>query len=681
GVVPQLRFPGVVSGVGWWRQAFFRPGTAGGNLWSALAQALLQPGALPELAAGGTAVELGVQWQAAPAVCANGVRMALGHARERQTGMTANTEGRLVLVVDQLEELFTLAVITAEERNRFVELLEGLARSGQVWVIAAMRSDFFHRTAETPRLRDLAAGEGQYHLLPPRPAELEQMIRRPAAAAGLRFELDEESGLGLDAILHEAAAREPGSLPLLEFTLDQLYQLDVTRAGGSQLTLVNYRSLGGLDGAIAERAEAICGSLGAALPAVLRALVTLQPREKSATARIALKQEVVSTPERAAVLELLVQGRLVVSSGDDDAAMVRLAHEALLTRWPRLAQLIEEDRSFLEIRSRLESDSAAWREKECHSDLLLPGGKRLAEAEELLGQRRDELTPEVVAYVEASSQQERHNRERRLRHAQKVAEEMYGLAVTTSWFGWQAQQQWLRAEKALEQTEKARKDAVHAREQAGELINYILFDLHDHLRTLGLGDLLDEAIIKARNYFFLLGESAELEQDQQCKIAKGIQRLGDLYVARGTVTSLLYAEVTYDLSTKVIDKLVKSDPNHPDSRHYFAMRHIEKGENFMSQGDLHEAVVEYRSGIEILESLIKIEPNNTRWLFVLACGYNALGDILKTQGDQSEAIAKFRARMHIMQGLIEQDPENAGWQRGLRMSYKKLNDNIKNFID
>ncbi|MEO5346424.1 MAG: tetratricopeptide repeat protein, partial [Magnetococcus sp. YQC-9] len=660
GVVPQLRFPGVVSGVGWWRQAFFRPGTAGGNLWSALAQALLQPDALPELAAGGTAAELGTQWQTAPSVSATAFRMALHHAQERQTGVTANSEGRLVLVVDQLEELFTLAIITAEERNRFVELLEGLARSGQVWVIAAMRSDFFHRTAETPRLRDLATGQGQYHLLPPRSAELEPMIRRPAAAAGLRFELDEESGLGLDAMLHEAAAREPGSLPLLEFTLDELYRLDVTQAGGTQLTLASYRSLGGLDGALAERAEAICGSLGAALSAVLRALVTLQPREKSATARIAWKSEVASTPERAEVLESLVQGRLVVSSGDAEAATVRLAHEALLTRWPRLAQLIVEDRSFLEVRSRLESDSAAWREKEHHVELLLPGGKRLAEAEELLGQRRDELTPEVVAYVETSSRQERHNRERRLRRARWLALTMSGLVVTASWFGWQSHQQGLRADKA--------------RGQAEELVNFVIFDLRDRLQPLGRLDLLDQAARKALGYYDQLGDLSQMEQGQQRRMAAALINLGDVLTDQGNLTEALTG---YRKAAEISDTLARSDPKNARLQLALAVNHERFGNTFRSQGDLPGALGEYRAGMEIKKRLIAQDPKNAEWQRALFVSHDRLGDILKLQGDLPGALGEYRAGMEIEKRLIAQDPKNAEWQRDLFVSHDRLGDILK----
>ena len=83
----------------------------------------------------------------------------------------------LILVIDQMEELFTGQRISPEERSRFVQLLAGLVRSNRVWVIATMRADFWHRAAETPELLQLADGHGRLDLSPPLPAEISHMIR------------------------------------------------------------------------------------------------------------------------------------------------------------------------------------------------------------------------------------------------------------------------------------------------------------------------------------------------------------------------------------------------------------------------------------------------------------------------------------------------------------------------
>src|SRR5262249_54976133 len=147
---------------------------------------------------------------------------------------------------------------------------------GLVWVIATMRSDFYPRCAEIPELQAMKEGAGQYDLAPPTFAEIGQMIRHPARAAGLRFEVSAATRGRLDEVLHEAARRHPEALPLLEFALDELFQ---QRTENGVLTFAAYEQLGGLEGALARRAEEVLASLQppvqAALPALLRALVTV----------------------------------------------------------------------------------------------------------------------------------------------------------------------------------------------------------------------------------------------------------------------------------------------------------------------------------------------------------------------------------------------------------------------
>ncbi|HTZ37152.1 MAG TPA: hypothetical protein VMB84_14065, partial [Stellaceae bacterium] len=205
GVIPTLTVPGVVTGVSLWRSALFRPGGAVGDVFDRLAGAVVRQG-LPELpGAGIETAALAQQWRGAPAQGALPVGGGLRAAQQAAPAAAAGAP-RLVLLVDQFEELFTLA--DPGERAGFVALLTALAASGHVWLIATLRSDFYHRIDDAPGLRELATGR-QYSLAPPRPAELGEIVRRPAAAAGLRYGIEEASGLGLDAIIAEAAAQDP----------------------------------------------------------------------------------------------------------------------------------------------------------------------------------------------------------------------------------------------------------------------------------------------------------------------------------------------------------------------------------------------------------------------------------------------------------------------------------------
>jgi len=455
GVLPDLLLPGMVGRVALCRYAVTRPGattaeTSKGVL-AALAQAFFVETALPEVGQAPleyTPDRLCQLFDEAPTQSAQPIRQGLSAAGQK-AGLTERGEARLVLVVDQLEELFT-AGITQEMRERYIAALDALARSGLVWIIATMRSDFFDRIPTLPSLVALSAGEGTYLLAPPDAADIGQIIRLPAREAGLRFEIDERAGHSLDEVIREAAAKDPASLPLLEYLLDQLWH---QRSADGMLTFGSYEALKGLEGAIGERAEQVLRDLPdtvrEAFPSVLRALVTVgQAEGASPTARLVLLSTFAEGSTQRLLVEALIhpQARILVAYGDGSAARVRVAHEALLTHWERARLQITADRLDLRTRARIEEDEARWREAQIQdrAGLLLPPGRRLAEGEELLARRRAELDPALVTFIEASMRAAREADRRRTRARRFVTAALAGLlllAAAAAAVGWKKQQE------------------------------------------------------------------------------------------------------------------------------------------------------------------------------------------------------------------------------------------------
>lgn len=365
GLLPAVTRPYAVPGIAVWRRCLFRP-SEGPDAIAALTTALYREDALPELALDADVVAFTQLARSAPDRALALTRQAL--AKVAEAAGSTRSQARLVVAVDQLEELFTTEK-QESTREALVRLMETLASSGLVWLMATIRSDFFHRCGEVPGFSALKDGLASYELLPPTGPEVAQIIREPARVAGLTFEESADQGR-LDDVLQEAAAADPGSLPLLEFVLDALYETGRERR---VLTFAQYRALGGLEGAIARRADEVVESLapaiGEALPAVLRALTTVRPGDEKVTARPAPLTEVASSPARLALVDALVRARLLVT--DEDVAghvFVRVAHEALLSRWPRASAIVDANRSFLETRARVAADAHRW-----HADNPEPG--------------------------------------------------------------------------------------------------------------------------------------------------------------------------------------------------------------------------------------------------------------------------------------------------------------------
>lgn len=373
GVLPLMQQPGVVSDATTWRRAVFRPSDGRGHLVDGLMRALMRAVSSSDDADVATVADV--------------------------VGRLEADDAHLALLVDQLEEAFSDETVADADRQAFFNALDALARSGRVWIVATMRSDAYPRLADAPALLALKEGDGQFDLVPPNLREIGQIIRFPAAAAGLRFEVRASTGERLDDVIRDAAAKNPGALPLLQFLLEELYK---RRNDEDVLTFRAYEELGGVEGALAQRAEAVYAGVSdtarAAFAAVLRELVTLGDDEK-ALRRIAPRRAF-TTPGTVELVDALLAARLLVSTLDEHGeAAISLAHEALLEFWPRVRTWRDEDRELLLVHARVANAARAWEKEGRSPDLLLARGKPLAEAKALgvAGVRLSTAEGELVA--------------------------------------------------------------------------------------------------------------------------------------------------------------------------------------------------------------------------------------------------------------------------------------------
>jgi energy-coupling factor transporter ATP-binding protein EcfA2 len=498
GVLPTLTEPGVIEGVGLWRRALVRPGGQKGDLFAALAVALSSAEALPELVADGTTVErLAALFRESPQSSIALIKGALSEAAAKQqiqTSATRRPETRLVLVIDQLEELFSIDV-APEERIRFFDAISALAENDKkVWVIATLRSDFYGRCSEIPELMRLKEGNGQYDLRSPSAPDIAQIIRQPAIAAGLTFDVDQKTEARLDDVLLKAADN-PDSLPLLEFTLDELYK---RRREDGTLAFIAYRELGGVEGALATRADEVFASLPepvqASFSTVFRELVALASVGDVPTRKSASFDRLRSTREKSAFVDAFISARLFTAdrSKADASAVVQIAHEALLTQWQKIKVWTNENRELLQIRARVASAAAIWTDHGREGGFLLATGGPLEEARRLRLEHFD-APPDETVFIDASEQ-----RATRVRLAKRAAVTALAALTLVAVIGGrlaqyeraEAVRNARRADENAKQAGLGRQDAVTARTAAeqrkreAELARADAMAAADHARWL-----------------------------------------------------------------------------------------------------------------------------------------------------------------------------------------------------
>ena len=398
GVLPDVCVNELDSEIHRWRWLAVRPSELGEDMLAGLVQKLTAQEVLPELATWSEDIEIPSdrkdlrEW----------ISKFTLRVKDALKGASGKGGARLIVLVDQLEELFSRKSNSAEESQGFFEVIESLARSRLVWVVATVRSDFYQECQKVPSLQRLKSGLGIYDLSPPGPNDLLRVITRPAAVAGLRFDKQGDKSLA-DQILKEAVGQAE-LLPLLEHLLLDLYE---HRSEDGVLTLERYKKIEGLEGALRKHCEKTYDELSVgsqeAFGVVLSQLVNLSGENLDTAVRRTIPVKMFQEDKAASELVTkLVLARLLSTSVDlDGNALVSVSHEAVLRSWPRVTKWIELNRENLRIRSRLESDEARYREQPDES-LLLQRGVRLQEAKKLFETAPELLTPETSGYVRKS---------------------------------------------------------------------------------------------------------------------------------------------------------------------------------------------------------------------------------------------------------------------------------------
>ncbi|WP_146075258.1 trypsin-like peptidase domain-containing protein [Streptomyces sp. Ru71] len=339
-----------------------------------------------------------------------GIRTAL-----EQTLARHGPGSRLLLVADQFETLLADAPDTARRLDAMLGVLTARRTDGSrpAQAVVVARIDFLRKIEQLPHLR--TAWEATSVVVQPMMrTQLREVITRPLQGhAGIRF----ADGL-VEQLLRDTPPG-PAALPMLEYTLSRLWE----RQERGWLTSTAYQELGGVQGALASDAEhSLWGWADAAERRALERIFIqlVRPGEQldagergPDTRRVAARTEFSEADW--ALIHRLASTRLVVvtrrPTGQDTA---ELAHQALVEKWPRLQQWVEQNREFRSWQEGLRRSMRAWQEQGRPRELVL-GREQVAQARQWIGVRAAEVPTEEAEFVQASAEvQQRRTRRRRL---------------------------------------------------------------------------------------------------------------------------------------------------------------------------------------------------------------------------------------------------------------------------
>ena len=516
-----------------------------------------------------------------------------------------------------------------------------LFSSPYVWVVASMRSDFMSHLERFPKLIDLLNGGAEYKLSFPQQTEIGQIISRPAQEAGLSFEHN-ENGKYLNEFLQESASKEKSSLPLLEYLLNQLWEMRDSEK--NQLTFKAYQELGGLEGAMGKKATEVYESLEIEEQKAMSRLIIMlasvaEEGEQKITAKKVNKNQIEKNPTIKACAKALLREdvRLLISSKDAEGNdYYRMAHEAIFSHWKLARESILEDKKDIQLRDKLEKDAQQWKDAKdgYKKAYLINDGLPLTLALDLLSRRESELEEKVVKFINSSKT--------RVQRGKFVVKTLWGtlllISVLVSVFMYGLMEEANREREEVERvTEKLVAIISRYQKKGVEGIGVVKIDVEvfesiikDFKKSTNNKILKNVEASYSMLCFFYSNEKEYEKSINACKQAIKLNPTNDN--AYNNMGNTYNSKEEYDKAITAYQKAIKINP---------------KSGAYFNLGLIYELKEEYSNAIEVYKKSIEIDPKRNKSYIRMGIMYYNMGNNFFTLKEYDKAIERYQKAVEV----------------------------------
>lgn len=569
------------------------------------------------------------------------------------------------IVIDRLEALLAHSAVSENEKQKIFALLETLSESNAFLVLLVTRNDFYPLISTyAPLMKNKARG-AHLDIAPPSLSELGQIIKLPAVAAGLEWEWDENSNASVDDIILADAAKEPNCLPLLQYTLQELY----LQRQGNTLRLATYRKLGGIEGAIGYKAEALFAALPKgvqhAFNAVMPLLVNLTDEGANLTSKSARWDELNTDAERDFVKQM-VDNRLFVSYLNQGTASFRVAHEAVLRKWDRVQQWITQHQSALSNKSSLARQTKLWLADGKSSAYLLTQGKPLINAVALNDMPHIRLSKDEQMLIKVSTQ--------------KAKQKKVFKGVTVALLACLT----VLSFAAMLSSQQSQQLAERKRIEAEDLMGFMIGDFADKLRSVKRMDLLEGISEQALAYVEAAQEedkgwfgttAQEPSFELRFQHALSLQAMAEVRYYRDDANT---AKMLYEQADKGLEALLSEQPNNFELLKAAGANAFWLGNIAFEAHNLNLAGKQLERYLNFSEEMLTLEPDNDTALMEVSYATNSMGSVAFRQLEFAHALSYFESSLAYKQQILEKSGESISAVTALANSHSWIASTLMN---
>lgn len=540
----------------------------------------------------------------------------------------------LILTIDHAEALVSIARRDKRALDDFMLVLHAICDSRRSLVTMVVRSDYYPGLIEAlPDLADMKAGDGHIDVTPPRSPDITEMIRTPAARAGINFEID---GQGLDDVLRDATREQPDALPLLQHTLHALYE---SCKDTGVITFAAYQELGDLETAIANHAEAVYMSLDEGvrdtLDGVLKKLVLINVGSEDATACSPLLDKIFG--EEHTLVEAFVSARLFVKKIDESGnPRFGVTHEALLRRWPRAEIWTKNNKRILQAKALLTQAANEWEKRGRNPDHLINPGQPLTDAIEVKNHHCAELSRSELDYIEASASSSRIKR--RVRRISVIA--LILLTATSI---------------AMTIDSRVSSGKAEARRlQTQDMHNFTITELAKKIEPTGNLEQLESISEKSISHY-KNQPTSEMRAPDFLNYSRSLRILGRVRSAQGKFPE---AKWLLAKSAEEAAKAIEVENENGDAWFELSQTIFYLGEIEFNSKNFEGADKKWMSYLAVSRKFTSSHQNDTKWLMEESFALNSLGSSSLRQNNPDIALNYFRASEKIKRRIFKLDENN-----------------------
>jgi len=552
-----------------------------------------------------------------------------------ETHQESGIAQQVIIFIDQLENVFSHEV-SKKSRGNFFNIIASLLASKKCLIISALRNEYYQELTETHCYIKIRAHAYHYDIPPLSYDEICDIVRKPVQAAGLMYEVGPQNNVSLDTYLINKAQSIQVSLPILQYTLWELFK----NKKNNTLSYSVYKDNGGMEGGLSTMAEntflQLSPSSQVKFEELLHNLIQINPEAKNSARcnKAAIKSFTDSDIKK--IIETFTDKRLFQTEWINNESYLSITHDILIKNWQRLQDWVKKNISLLNSQHEVKVATNRWLHHERSKDFLLNAEQPIQSANDIVENSHINLSSDEKAFIAASNL--KFSFAKRLKTG-LIASLLISVLLSTI--------------LAISINSKNQQITV-TKNNAESLISFILFDLKDKLTPLGRVDLLDLVGSKTIGYFASIGTD-NLSSTSLLHWIEALHIVGEVDFTKGDREQ---AYLNFSKSEDIIAAALVGDSSNIVLLEKHMLSNYWLGYLNFTKNDFQKADVYMQKYLQLAQVLTMKEPEQQKWQLELSYALNNLGTLSVKTRQLKSANKYFAGSIALKKKLLLKDPRN-----------------------